>query len=560
MSRFESSSFRQHFPVICNQSEQKLVYFDNGATTQKPHAVIQSIAQYYQNINANVHRASHQLSAKSTLAFERAREQVKLLLNANDIKEVIWTKGTTEAINLVCQSYGDTYLTAGDEIVLTYAEHHANIVPWQLLAKRVGATIKLIPLDKSGRADIDNLDEVITENCKLLACTHVSNVLGKRNPVEQLIAKAKSVGAVTLIDGAQAIAHFNVDVQKLDCDFYVFSAHKVYGPTGVGVLYGKKALLEKMTPYQSGGEMIKTVSFHQGTTFNSLPFKFEAGTPNISGVVAFSTTLQFLKPYLSGGLYSYANYEQQLSQYCYDKLLGIDGVNMLVEQAPDIGVISFTIKGHHNHDISTALDSYGIAVRTGHHCAMPLMDYLNVSGCIRVSLAPYNTFEEVDYFIDCLKKILFPAVNETLCIQANETVNSQRLEEIKQKFAKAKSWDSKHREIMLLGKQLTRLPNAQCTAEHLITGCESNAWLVAQQNEAGKMHFLANSDAKVIRGLLVIVLAIFDGKTAKEIVNLDINAYFESLGLMNHLSPSRGNGLLAIVEKVKALAKLASEA
>ncbi|QBG34948.1 SufS family cysteine desulfurase [Litorilituus sediminis] len=558
MSRFEPNSFRQHFPVINNQQDQKLVYFDNGATTQKPNAVIESVSQYYQCINANVHRASHQLSAKSTLAFEKAREQVKQLINANDIKEVIWTKGTTESINLVCQSYGDSYLSAGDDIVLTYAEHHANIVPWQLLAKRVGATIKLIPLDKDGYADINCLDEVITENCKLVACTHVSNVLGKKNPIEAVIAKAKSVGAVTLIDGAQAIAHFTVDVQALDCDFYVFSAHKLYGPTGVGVLYGKRALLEKMTPYQSGGEMIKTVSFNDETTFNSLPFKFEAGTPNIAGVIAFASALEFLQPYLPSGKQSFSAYEKQLTKYCYDKLVAIDTLDMLFNSVPDIGVISFTVQGHHNHDISTALDSYGIAVRAGHHCAMPLMEYLGVSGCIRVSLSPYNSFDEVDYFIYILKSILSPAVDNTASAKQSAANNTALFEEIQTKFAKAKSWDSKHREIMLLGKQLARLPQDMCTAEHLISGCESKAWLTAKKDEAGVMHFMANSDAKVIRGLLVIVLAVCEGKTAKELVALDINTYFESLGLMNHLSPSRGNGLLAIVEKVKALANSCS--
>ena len=554
MSRFEPNSFRQYFPVINNQRDNKLVYFDNGATTQKPNAVIESLNQYYQCINANVHRASHQLSAKSTLAFEKAREQVKQLINANDLKEVIWTKGTTESINLVCQSYGDTYLSTGDEIVLTYAEHHANIVPWQLLAKRVGATIKLIPLDKDGYLDINCLDEVITENCKLVACTHVSNVLGKKNPIEAVIAKAKSVGAATLIDGAQAIAHFNVDVQALDCDFYVFSVHKLFGPTGVGVLYGKRALLEKMTPYQSGGEMIKTVSFNQETTFNSLPFKFEAGTPNIAGVIAFASALQFLQPYLPKGKQSFSGYEEDLTQYCYDKLIAIDSVEMLFNRIPDIGVISFTIKGHHNHDISTALDSYGIAVRAGHHCAMPLMEYLGVSGCIRVSLSPYNTFDEVDYFIDTLKSILSPAVNDKISVEQTDLTSNELFEEIQAKFAKAKSWDSKHREIMLLGKQLSRLPKELCTAENLISGCESNAWLTAKKDQSGVMSFMANSDAKVIRGLLVIVLAVFQGKTAKEIIELDISTYFDSLGLMNHLSPSRGNGLLAIVEKVKALA------
>ena len=307
MSLFSIKKFRQQFPLIesFNTYEVEntncfspLVYFDNAATTQKPQQVIDCQNIYYSQYNANVHRASHQLSSKATFAFEQARNKVRNFIGANNVKEIIWTKGATESINIVAQSLARNILKRGDEIVLCASEHHANIVPWQIVAEQTGAIIKVLPLTINGYIDITQLDSVITDKTRFVACAHISNVLGRINPIEQVITKAKSVGAISVIDGAQAVAHLTVDVQSLDCDFYVFSAHKMYGPTGVGVLYGKKDLLESMVPYQGGGEMIKTVSFTQGTSFNSLPFKFEAGTPNIAGVIAFAQSIDFLSPFL----------------------------------------------------------------------------------------------------------------------------------------------------------------------------------------------------------------------------------------------------------------------
>ena len=571
MKNFNPDNFRKQFPLIINNegthepvgkvrkldSSSPLVYFDNGATTQKPHCVIDSYHAFYQTMNANVHRSSHALSTKATTAFEHARNNVQNYINAKSNKEIIWTKGTTESINLIAMCLGRTMLNKGDEIILALSEHHANIVPWQLIAEQTGAIIKIVELDSHGCVSLSFFDSVLSDKTKVFCCAHVSNVIGKINPIVELIQKARSVGAISVIDGAQAIAHFPIDVQLLNCDFYVFSAHKMYGPTGLGVLYGKQKLLDIMPPYQSGGEMIKKVSFNTPTTFNMLPFKFEAGTPNISAVIAFSKTIDFIKSYRVEQIH---DYEKELITYCYQALDKLSGsskklVKFIVQGAPDIPVISFSLIGHHNHDIASALNSYGIAVRSGHHCAMPLMEKLNIPGCLRISLAAYNTFEEVNYFINCLKKIITQE-DELALVETDEAAeNEQASLSIITLFSNTKSWDSRHRQIMLLGKQLERLDKSARDEQTLISGCESLAWLVARKSDDNVFHFQADSDAKIIRGLLFIVLAAFDKKTAAQIRAFDIESYFKTLGLLQHLSPSRGNGILAIVDKIKKIAQ-----
>lgn len=569
MKPFEPCDFRKKFPLLSTSdvslnNKPSLIYFDNAATTQKPREVIDSQQSFYCKTNANVHRASHQLSAKATSLFEKARKSAQSFINADDIKEIIWTKGATESINIVCQSLARNILNAGDEIVICTSEHHANIVPWQVVAEQTGACIKVLPLTDNGIIDIEQMDELITNKTRFVACAHISNVLGRINPIQQLVKKAKSVGAISLIDGAQAVAHMKVDVQALGCDFYVFSAHKMYGPTGVGILYGKRELLEQMSPYQTGGEMIKTVSFKSATTFNSLPFKFEAGTPNISGVIGFGASIEFLKPLLADEHKGYSQFELKLVDYCYRRLKAIEQVNFIASGKPDIGVIAFTVEGHHNHDVATALDTYGIAIRSGHHCAMPLMETLQLDGCLRVSLAAYNSVEEIDLFIKALKAI----INQSNVDQDNNTsfekisngchahsANDKQMTDIIRLFSNTKGWDSRHREIMLLGKTLPRLDKSDRNEQTLIAGCESKAWLTSVKDDKGNYTFVADSDAKVIRGLLVIVLAAFNNKSAEEINDVDITTYFQQLGLLQHLSPSRGNGLLAIVDKIKGLVK-----
>ncbi len=570
MSHFDPIDFRRHFPLLkLSLSDRSvkpfpLVYFDNGATTQKPQTVIDCYQDFYSQNNANVHRSSHALSTRATRAFEQARGLVKDFIHARSLKEVIWTKGTTESINLVAQSYARKILKSGDEIILCVSEHHANIVPWQIVAEQTGAVVRVMPLDLSGRIDVDAMRKIITDKAKIVSFAHISNVLGRINPIKEIITQAKAVGAVTLIDGAQAIAHLPIDVQDLGCDFYVFSAHKMYGPTGVGVLYGRESLLNQMTPYQGGGEMIDRVSFEYGTTYNQLPFKFEAGTPNIAGVVAFSKAIEFINGYLNGQL---AQYEHGLTSHIMKRLSQFSEVNFIVQGYPDIPIISFVVTGHHNHDIATALDSFGIAVRSGHHCAMPLMDYLMISGCIRVSLSAYNTLAEIDFFIEKLNLILVGDYSSleidnnstnwhvnNIGSNKNKVLASSMLnsasDEILALFKKSKSWDGRHRQIMLLSKQLDNMPDEQKNEMSLIKGCESLAWLTFSKDLEGNFSFQASSDAKVIRGLLVIVLAAFNHKNSQEIAQFNLDSYFDSLGLMQHLSPSRGNGVKAIVDKI----------
>lgn len=558
MHMFNIKEFKSQFPLLKNKvNNSNIIYFDNAATTQKPQCVIDKYQEYYLGFNANVHRASHQLSAISTSAFEKSRGSIQQFINARYSEEVIWTKGTTESVNLLANSLGELIFESGDEILLSQSEHHANIVPWQIIAQKKSLIIKVVPLTRSGVIDITALKLLISDKTKLMSFAHISNVIGKINPVNDIIKLCKENNVVTIIDGAQAIAHEAVDVQSLDCDFYLFSAHKMYGPTGVGVLYGKREYLNKMPPYQSGGEMIAKVSFEQ-TTFNALPFKFEAGTPNIAGVVAFSSAIEFL---LQTNMNEIINYENQLVDYCYNKLLKIKAVSFVVEGAPDIPLFSFIIKGHHNHDVASFLDAHNIAVRAGHHCAMPLMEYLQTEGCIRVALTAYNTFDEIDVLINVLNKLLSgPEMsNELLNKRDSRSIDNNVISDdinsewIIEKFSMLKSWDSRHREIMLLGKNYTRISKKLQTEENLIEGCESKAWLTFNKTDS-IYQFVADSDAKVIRGLLAIILAAYNNQTAENILTFDIDDYFKKLGLIQHLSPSRANGLIAIVNRIKEIA------
>lgn len=543
-----AKKFRNKFPIL-NQKVHgmPLIYFDNGATTQKPLQVIEAHREYYELKNANVHRASHAISAQATQAFEYSRTLTAQFINASSDKEIIWTSGTTEAINIIAQCWGHENLTKDDEIIISVAEHHANLVPWQMLAKQTGAVLKAVGVDAAGQLDITEFTSNLSKRTKLVAINHISNVTGKINPVEEVIALAKAEGAKVLIDGAQAIAHLTVDVTQLDCDFYVFSAHKMFGPTGLGVLYGKASILSEMSPYQFGGEMIKSVSLVNGTTFNELPFKLEAGTPNISAVVSFSEAIKLIVEYRD----YIDEQDKQLTQALYKALDSIEEVEFLFEGQSDIPLLAFQLKGHHNQDVSTYLDSQGIAIRAGHHCAMPLMEYLNINGCLRVSLAPYNTLEEIDLLVQVIKRLLTSDSNQEPTASVEE--QASEVIEIIKRFKNASSWDKKHREIMLFGKSFTRMDKSRRTEDSVISGCESQAWLVADKQGA-KYTFSADSDAKVVRGLLHITIAAYQGKTAGEIQTFDIEEYFEVLGLLHHLSPSRGNGLLAIVDKIRKLA------
>jgi len=399
---FSVDELREQFPILDQQvNDHQLVYLDNAATTQKPRAVIDALSHYYLNDNANVHRASHQLSGRATSAFEAARETVCQFINAASSKEIVWTKGTTEGFNLLTNVFAKQ-LQAGDEVIISTLEHHANIVPWQMLAESIGIVLKVIPLTPEHCLDLDAYQQLLTPKTKFVSVAHISNALGIINPIEEIISLAHQAGAQVIIDGAQAIAHIPVDVQALDCDYYLFSGHKLFAPTGVGVLYGKQHLLEALPPWQGGGEMIKSVSFSE-TSYNDLPFKFEAGTPNIAGVIGLAAAINFITGYDRKMMMLH---EQMLLAVAESSLLAIPEVSVFCAGVPKSGAISFSVAGEHHSDIAMLLDAQGIAVRSGNHCAMPLIAVLNSSGTIRVSFSFYNTLAEVKRFIDALKDVI----------------------------------------------------------------------------------------------------------------------------------------------------------
>ncbi|MDX9905105.1 MAG: cysteine desulfurase [Bacteroidales bacterium] len=399
---FDILHIRHDFPILdVTVHDKQLIYFDNAATTHKPRQVVDRIVAYYKKENCNIHRGVHYLSTMATVAYENARKTVKDFINAEHPHEVIFTKGATEAINLVAQTYGRKNIHQGDEIILSEMEHHSNLVPWQMLAEQKGAVLKVIPVDEQGELEVQHLKSMITPRTKLIALAHVSNVLGTINPVHRVITLAHEQGIPVLLDGAQAVPHLEVDVRELNCDFYAFSAHKLYGPMGVGVLYGKEKYLEEMPPYQGGGEMVDQVTF-QKTTYNKLPYKFEAGTPNVSGVLGFEAALKYI---LDLDLKKIHAYERELLDYMTLELLKMDSVKIFGNAENKTAVISYNIGNIHPYDAGTIYDKLGIAVRTGHHCAQPLIDRFGVPGMIRASLGLYNTIEEIDRFIEATKQV-----------------------------------------------------------------------------------------------------------------------------------------------------------
>ncbi len=400
---YDVAAIRNLFPILNRKVKGKnLVYFDNAATSQKPIQVIDALVHYYTHYNANIHRGLHTLADEATAAYEASRVAVQQFIGAREPEEIIFTKGTTESINIVAKSWGKAFLEKGDEIIITSLEHHANIVPWQMIAEEKGAILKVIPMDQNGILDMDAYKSLLNNKTKFVSLIHVSNALGVINPVEEMITLAHQFNAKVLIDGAQSSVHLDIDVQQMDCDFYVFSGHKIYGPTGVGVLYGKRELLEQMPPFLGGGEMIKEVTFEK-TTYNELPFKFEAGTPNIADVIVMKPAIEFINHY---GKANIREHEDKLLRYATQKLKAIDGLKIIGDVENKVSVISFIIDGVHPQDLAILLDNQGIAVRTGHHCAQPLMQCLGIVGTTRVSFAAYNTLEEVDVMVQALEKSL----------------------------------------------------------------------------------------------------------------------------------------------------------
>lgn len=393
-------SIRNDFPILNTKvNGNQLIYFDNAATSQTPNCVIDSISDYYKNLNSNIHRGVHKLSQLATDKYEESRKKFKEHLNARSASEIIFTSGTTHSINLISNGFTG-FLKEGDEIIVSQLEHHSNIVPWQMLCEKTGAIMKVIPMNEKGDLDLSEFSDLLGNKTKVVFVNHVSNALGTVNPIETIIEKSHKAGAAVLIDGAQAAPHFEIDVRKLDVDFYVCSAHKLCGPTGVGILYGKKEWLEKLPPYQGGGEMIDQVSFEK-STYADLPNKFEAGTPNISGVIASGIALDYINKL---GIANIKQYEDYLLDYATAKLKEIDGIKIYGESRTKVSVISFNIGEIHPYDIGSVIDNLGIAVRTGHHCAQPIMDYFDIPGTIRVSFSFYNTIDEINILIDALKK------------------------------------------------------------------------------------------------------------------------------------------------------------
>jgi len=536
-----------------------LIYLDSAATSLKPYGVIDCITEHYHSKVANVHRASHSLSNDVTGCFEETRHKMANFINAQH-NEIIWTSGTTESINLAAFGFLVQQIKNSDEILISSFEHHSNIVPWQQIAELTGATLKIIPITSAGKIDLEEFKNLCTSKTRLLAISGLSNVLGYAPQLKTIINFAKSKGAFTLVDGAQLIMHGPVDVSELDCDFFVCSGHKMYGPDGIGILYGKHQLLEKIRPLRFGGEMISKVSFHD-SSFAALPSRLEAGTPNIAGVIGLSAAIDFMN---SVDWTEVRVHEQALMAYLQKELSSIKQVNVIGTK--HCGIISFYVQGLHHQDIATILDKQGIALRVGQHCAMPLLDTLKQSGLIRVSIALYTNKQDLEFFIKALRQAIVqlsePAIAENPHFTEHDIsiAEIQHLDEIKQRFIKAHSWDEKYRQLLLLGKKQKPLKESIRIRDNEISGCESQAWLscIKQQKTNTKQDvyiFMIDSDAKIIKGLASILLMAVNGKTAQTIQAFNHRQLLQELGLQTHLSPSRGNGINAIMNKIKALAK-----
>jgi cysteine desulfurase/selenocysteine lyase len=577
---FDVRKWRDEFPALRQKVHGKpLIYLDNAATAQKPRAVLEAMERYYTQDNANIHRAVHQLSERATRAYEAVRGKVARFLNAAEESEIVFVRGATEGINLVANSWGRTHLKPGDEILLSYMEHHANIVPWQMIAEQTGAVVKVIPLTERGEWDLAPLDELITPRTKMVSVVHLSNSLGTLNPIERLIARARAIGASVLIDASQSATHIPLDVQKLDCDFLVFSGHKLYGPTGIGVLYGKHDLLEAMPPWQGGGDMIRQVSF-RGTTYADVPARFEAGTPNIAGVIGLGAAIEFLR---GVGLEAIATHEEELTQRAVQLLRGIPGVRLIGDPAERVGVVSFIVEGLSALDVGTRLDLEGIAVRTGHHCCQPVMEHFGVPGTVRASFALYNTLAEVDTFANVLRGIAEDARRRSLPMDESQRCPAQvelchaeagscpprtqeiayaprmaespeaAAQEILDVFELFDDWSDRYQHLIELGDKLPLMPEefkTECTRVH---GCQSVVFLTAREKpeERGVIEFLADSDGGLVRGLIALLEQVYSGQRAEAILAFDVEGFFKKLGLDQHLSLNRRNGLASMVQRIR---------
>jgi cysteine desulfurase/selenocysteine lyase len=563
---------REDFPILREKAHGKpLVYFDNAATSQKPRAVLDALRDYYEHANANVHRAVHVLSERATDAYEAARVKVQRFLGAHCLREIVFTRGTTEAINLVAQSYGRKHIHAGDEVLVTWMEHHSNIVPWQMLCQEKGAHLRVVPVTDAGELCLEELERLLTPRTKLLALSHVSNALGTINPVKEIIALAHRKGVPVLLDGAQAVPHLPVDVEDLDSDFYTFSGHKVYGPTGIGVLHGKAQHLELMPPWQGGGDMIRTVSFEK-TTWNELPYKFEAGTPNIAGAIGLDAALGYVE---SLGRDAIAAHGRHLLEYATERINDIPGVRIIGTAPEKVAVLSFVVEDPPLSalDVGTRLDLDGVAVRTGHHCCMPLMERFGVPGTARASFAVYNTTEEIDVFVASLRRVVEEAGGRSRAVAVSRAEPAyppavagspqEAADELADTFDFLDSWPERYEYLIEMGEKLPPLPDEFRTEAHRIHGCQSTVFLHARKKPASAdvLEFLADSDAAIVRGELALLQRLYSGQRAEDVVAFDVHRFFERLGLDRNLSMGRRNGLAEMVKRVRGFAaQLAKQA
>jgi cysteine desulfurase/selenocysteine lyase len=560
---FDVERVRADFPVLHQQVHGKpLVYLDNAASTQKPKAVIDALAHYYENDHANVHRGVHALSERATELYEEARITVQRFINAPCLREVIFTRGATEAINLVAQTFGRMNVHAGDEVILTALEHHSNIVPWQVLCWEKHANLRVVPVTDTGELRLDELEKMINPSTKIIALAHVSNALGTINPIKRVIDLAHKHGVHVLIDGAQAVSHLRVDVQALDCDFYVFSGHKVYGPTGIGALYGKPQHLELMPPYQTGGDMISYVSFAK-TTWNELPYKFEAGTPNIAGAIGLAAALDYVDEI---GRDAIAEHERTLLAHATERLSAIPGVRIIGTAAEKACVLSFIVEDPpmSTLDVGTQLDLEGVAIRTGHHCCQPLMERFSIPGTARASFAMYNTLEEVDVLADTLEKIVgtarprraASAKAEALYPPATAGSPAKAAEEIAEFFDAVDDWAEKYQYLIEIGSKLPPMPEVLKTEANRVKGCQSTVFMYARKKPqtADVIEFLADSDADIVRGELALLQRLYCGQPAAQVLAFDIDGFMRRIGLDKNLTQGRRNGMAEMVKRVQRFA------
>jgi len=563
---------REQFPILSETIHGKpLVYFDNAATSQKPRAVLDELNHYYEHDNANVHRGVHLLSERATEAYEGARLKVQKFLNAPCLRDIVFTKGGTEAINLVAQSYGRQRLQLGDEVLISWMEHHSNIVPWQLICEQRGAKLRVIPITDAGELNMDEFERLLSPRTKIVSLVHVSNALGTINPVKKVIEHAHSLGIPVLLDGAQAVSHMPVDVQELDCDFYVFSGHKLYGPTGIGVLYGKPQYLELMPPYQGGGDMIRSVSFEK-TAYNELPYRFEAGTPPIAEAIGLGAALDFVEEI---GRDRIAAYERHLLDYATQRMKDIPGIRIIGTAADKAAVISFLVNDPPLSalDVGTKLDLEGIAVRTGHHCCMPLMERFGIAGTARASFAIYNTTDEIDFFIATLRTIVESSRDgKTFENRAAKNAAANAVEpvyppaaaptphaaadEIIEVFDFLDDWSERYEHIIEIGKKLLPMPHILETEATRVHGCQSTVFMHSRKKPGTNdvLEFLASSDAEIVRGELALLQKVYSGQRAGAILDFDVHAFFARLGLDQHLTMGRRNGLAEMVKRIRNFA------